>query len=108
MQRKSVSLLVALLMLSAIPLSVSADETENIPANAAATGIHNSLVAALAHADLVTALEGDGPFTVFAPTDDAFANAGIDLAAFNTTELNATLTDILLYHVYSGSAVMGC
>ena len=106
MQRKSVSLLVALLMLSAIPLSVSADETENIPANAAATGIHNSLVAALAHADLVTALEGDGPFTVFAPTDDAFADAGIDLAAFNTTELNATLTDILLYHVYSGSAVM--
>lgn len=103
MQRKSVSLLVALLMLSALPFGVSADETEDIPANAAATGEHDSLVAALVHADLVSALQGEGPFTVFAPTDDAFTNAGIDLSTYDTDERNATLTDILLYHVYQGS-----
>jgi len=75
----------------------------NIPATAATTGAHDSLVAALAHADLVTALQADGPFTVFAPTDAAFAAAGIDLASFDTDEENATLVDILTYHVYSGS-----
>ena len=96
-------MLVALLMLSAIPLNVSADENDDIPTNAASTGVHDSLVAALAHADLVTTLQGDGPFTVFAPTDDAFAAAGIDLPTFDTDEENATLSDILLYHVYSGA-----
>ena len=40
---------------------------------------------------------------MFAPTDDAFAAAGIDLAALDTVEGKATLTDILLYHVVSGS-----
>ena len=64
------------------------------------------MVAALAHADLVGALQGSGPFTVFAPTDQAFADAGIDLANFNTPELNATLTDILLYHVLADASVM--
>ena len=103
MQRKTVTMLVALLMLSAIPLNVSADEYDDIPTNASSTGVHDSLVAALAHADLVTTLQGDGPFTVFAPTDDAFAAAGIDLTTFDTDEENATLTDILLYHVISGA-----
>jgi uncharacterized surface protein with fasciclin (FAS1) repeats len=103
MQRKTVTMLVALLMLSAIPLNVSADEYDDIPTNASSTGVHDSLVAALSHADLVTTLQGDGPFTVFAPTDDAFAAAGIDLTSFDTDEENATLADILLYHVYSGA-----
>ena len=75
----------------------------DIAMTAQATSIHGSLVAALAHADLVTALQADGPFTVFAPTDAAFAAAGIDLASFDTDEENATLVDILTYHVYSGS-----
>ena len=106
MHRKFLTAFVALLMLTAIPLSVSADENEDIPTNAAATGVHESLVAALAHADLVAALQGSGPFTVFAPTDQAFTDAGIDLANFNTPELNATLRDILLYHVLADSSVM--
>ena len=89
-------------MLFASPVAV-ADDTEDIPTNAQNTGIHDSLVAALVHADLVTALQGDGPFTVFAPTDDAFAAAGIDLTTFDTDEENATLVDILTYHVYAGS-----
>ena len=75
----------------------------DIAAVAMSTGVHDSLVAALVKADLVSTLQGDGPFTVFAPTDQAFADAGIDLAAFTTDEDIATLTDILLYHVYSGA-----
>jgi len=82
---------------------VVADANEDIPTNASNTGVHDSLVAALVQADLVSTLQGDGPFTVFAPTDQAFADAGIDLAAFDTDEENATLVDILLYHVYSGA-----
>ena len=75
----------------------------DIAMTAQATTIHNSLVAALAQAELVATLQGDGPFTVFAPTDDAFAEAGIDLAALDNEEGKALLTDILLYHVVSGA-----
>ena len=101
MKNSLVYLTLALLIASTLPLSVSADANDDIPTNAAATGVHDSLVAALAHVDLVTTLEGTGPFTVFAPTDQAFTDAGIDLADFNTPEEKATLTDILLYHVVS-------
>ena len=90
------------LLASSIPVS-SADSTQDIPTNAAGTGIHNTLVAALAHVDLVTTLEGTGPFTVFAPTDQAFTDAGVDLANFQTAEEKAVLTDILLYHVVAGA-----
>ena len=82
---------------------VAAEESDDIPTKAQNTGEHDSLVAALTHANLVTALQAEGPFTVFAPTDAAFAAAGIDLASFDTDEENATLVDILTYHVYSGS-----
>ena len=82
---------------------VVADDTQDIPTNAQNTGAHDSLVAALSHAGLVSALQADGPFTVFAPTDDAFAAAGIELSTFDTDEENATLSDILLYHVVSGA-----
>lgn len=103
MRKSIVCTLVACLLLSAMPFSVTADETEDIPTNAAATGVHDSLVAALAHAGLVSTLEGEGPFTVFAPTDQAFADAGIDLSTYDTPEKNATLADILLYHVLAGN-----
>ena len=92
-------LVIASLLLSPV---VVADDTQDIPTNAQNTGVHDSLVAALSHAGLVSALQADGPFTVFAPTDDAFAAAGIDLSTFDTEEENATLSDILLYHVVSG------
>jgi uncharacterized surface protein with fasciclin (FAS1) repeats len=61
------------------------------------------LVAALTEANLVTTLQGAGPFTVFAPTDDAFAAIGINSAA-DLPEGDA-LTQLLLYHVVSGAAV---
>ena len=92
-------LVIASLLLSPV---VVADDTQDIPTNAQNTGVHDSLVAALSHAGLVSALQADGPFTVFAPTDDAFAAAGIDLSTFDTDEENSTLSDILLYHVVSG------
>ena len=75
----------------------------DIPTVASSTGIHTSLVAALTQANLVTTLQGEGPFTVFAPTDQAFSNAGIDISAFDTPEEIATLADILLYHVLPGA-----
>jgi len=95
--------MIACLSLSTVAFGVSADETKDIPANAEATGSHDSLVAALAHAGLVETLQGDGPFTVFAPTDAAFEAAGIDLSTFDTEAENETLSDILLYHVISGA-----
>ena len=103
MKKIAVYLMLTLLVASSLPLNVSADSSQDIPTNAAATGVHDSLVAALTHAGLVATLQGTGPFTVFAPTDQAFADAGIDLADFDTPEENATLSDILLHHVYSGT-----
>ena len=102
MRKIAVYLMLTLLVASSLPLNASADETQDIPANAAATGVHDSLVAALAHAGLVATLQGTGPFTVFAPTDQAFTDAGIDLADFDTPEENETLSDILLHHVVAG------
>ena len=102
MRKILVCLIMSCLLASSIPVS-SADSTQDIPTNAAGTGIHDTLVAALAHVDLVTTLEGTGPFTVFAPTDQAFSDAGVDLANFQTDEEKAVLTDILLYHVVAGA-----
>ena len=59
----------------------------------------STLVAALQRTNLVATLEGTGPFTVFAPTNDAFNQLGVDLATIS----DADLTNILLYHVLGGS-----
>ena len=66
----------------------------------------STLVTALKSADLVGALQGDGPFTVFAPTNDAFAK--IDSETLNSLleEKNQkALSNILTYHVISGKLV---
>ena len=88
------------------------DTPNDIPRTAQCTGIHDSLVAAVIQAELLETLQGDGPFTIFAPTDQAFADAGIDLASLDTPEGKAILSDILLYHVVAGevpsSAVNDC
>ena len=77
----------------------------DIPTTAAATTIHTSLVAALEKANLTTTLKGEGPFTVFAPTDEAFTAAGINLDDYDTDEKIAALADILLMHVVSGKVM---
>ncbi len=56
------------------------------------------LADALARVNLTATLESDGPFTVFAPNDDAFQNAGIDIDALTDAEL----AEVLLYHVFGG------
>lgn len=59
-----------------------------------------TLVAALRQAELLDVLLGEGPYTVFAPTNEAFESAGItDLSAFSQEKLQ----NVLLYHVVSGS-----
>ncbi|MGE0552266.1 MAG: fasciclin domain-containing protein [Gemmatimonadales bacterium] len=73
---------------------------------AASAGSFNTLVAALKAADLVSTLQGDGPFTVFAPTDDAFAKlpAGT-VESLLKPENRDKLRAILTYHVVSGKVM---
>ena len=52
--------------------------------------------------DLVGVLSNDGPFTVFAPTDEAFGDLGLDATNIGTALPLGDLTDILLYHVTAG------
>ena len=81
----------------------SPDSGKSIVDIALETDAFSTLVAALTKADLVSALQGDGPFTVFAPTNDAFAALLNDLGVSSLDDLTAEqLTPILLYHVVSG------
>lgn len=68
----------------------------------AKTGEFSTLIAALKAAGLVNALNGQGQYTVFAPTDAAFAKLGLNASNIGTLP-KATLTNILLYHVAHGS-----
>jgi transforming growth factor-beta-induced protein len=67
-------------------------------------GRFQTLVAAVQAADLVDALKGDGPLTVFAPTDDAFAALPEGTIEALLADIPA-LTDILLYHVVDGKVM---
>jgi len=63
----------------------------------------STLVAALKAADLVSALQGAGPFTVFAPTNDAFAKIDAEtLGSLLEKKNQKVLANILTYHVISG------
>jgi transforming growth factor-beta-induced protein len=67
-------------------------------------GRFTTLVAAVTAAGLVDTLKGEGPFTVFAPTDDAFAKLPAGTVEGLLNDIPA-LTDILLYHVVSGKVM---
>jgi len=86
--------------------SMNADK--DIVETAVAAGNFKTLAAALKAAGLVGALQGDGPFTVFAPTDAAFAKlpAGT-LDTLLKPENKQLLTNILTYHVVPGEAMAG-
>jgi uncharacterized surface protein with fasciclin (FAS1) repeats len=77
--------------------------TKNIVENAANSKDHTTLVAAVKAAGLVQTLEGTGPFTVFAPTNEAFAKlpAGT-VDTLLKPENKDQLTKILTYHVVAG------
>jgi uncharacterized surface protein with fasciclin (FAS1) repeats len=67
----------------------------------AQTGEFSALIAAIVRAGLVDDLSAAGPFTVFAPTDAAFAELGLNASNMATVPV-ADLTAILLYHVAPG------
>src|ERR1700732_2383594 len=77
--------------------------SKNIIQNAVNSKDHTTLVAAVKAAGLVDTLSGPGPFTVFAPTNEAFAKlpAGT-VDTLLKPENKAMLTDILTYHVVAG------
>ena len=76
---------------------------------ASANNSFSTLVAALQRADLVSTLQGDGPFTVFAPTNDAFQNLLDSNNSWNSLEdiPVETLKSVLLYHVVGAQAFSG-
>ena len=87
----------------AFGMTVSA-QAKDIVDTAVAAGSFKTLAAALGAAGLVDTLKGRGPFTVFAPTDEAFAKIPkADLEALLKDK--AKLTSILTYHVVSGKVM---
>lgn len=99
-------LIVSLFGLIALSSVSFAEDKKDIVDTAVAAGKFNTLVAAVKAAGLVDTLKGKGPFTVFAPTDEAFAK----LPAGTVEELlkpenKKKLTDILTYHVVAGKVM---
>ena len=87
-------------LLGAAPVAA---QPKDIVDTAAAAGTFKSLATALQAAGLVETLKGPGPFTVFAPTDEAFAKipkADLDALLKDKPKLTAVLT----YHVFAGNA----
>ncbi len=108
---KSFALLVAITLASSLNLTAGgcggcssycskSDSKKDIVATAINAGNFETLVAAVKAAGLVETLQGDGPFTVFAPNDDAFAKLSEEeIANLLKPENKQLLTSILTYHV---------
>merc|ERR1712063_195102 len=89
-----------------MPPTSSETPKKNIAELAASVSDLSTLVTALKAGDLVTALQGDGPFTVFAPTNAAFGKLPkADLDKLLQPENVAQLVQVLKYHVVPGAAV---
>ena len=89
---------------AAIALASMSAQAADIVDTAVAAGNFKTLVTALKEAGLVDTLKGPGPFTVFAPTDEAFAKipkADLDKLLANKKKLKSVLT----YHVVSGKVM---
>jgi uncharacterized surface protein with fasciclin (FAS1) repeats len=109
---KSASLLVASALVIATAGIASAEprvggaemyQSKNIIENAVNSKDHTTLVTAVKAAGLVDTLEGKGPFTVFAPTNEAFGKLPDGtVGTLVKPENKATLTKILTYHVVAG------
>lgn len=97
----------SLLFLAFAPMtSQKADHHNNIVNLASSTDNLSTLVAAVKAADLVETLQGDGPFTVFAPTNEAFEKLPEGtLESLLKPENKDQLTKILTYHVVSGKVM---
>ena len=87
-----------------LPPSMTEKPLGNIPEVATEAGMFETLLAAVTAADLAETLAGDGPFTVLAPTDDAFAKlpeGTVD--SLLLPENKESLVKVLTYHVIEGS-----
>ena len=99
-----ISSLVTAMMTAVATKTSAAANGKDIVDTAVAAGSFTTLAKALSAADLITTLKGPGPFTVFAPTDEAFAKlpAGT-VEALLKPENKAKLRRILTYHVVAGT-----
>jgi len=92
--------IVGLALALTLPFTGAHAESKDVVDVAAGTGTHNTLVTAIKAADLVGTLKGKGPFTVFAPTDAAFAKLPPGtLDDLLKPENKSRLVEILTYHV---------
>lgn len=93
-----------IIVLSALAFAALSASAKDIVDTAVAAGKFNTLATALQAAGLVDTLKGPGPFTVFAPTDEAFAKIPkADLDALLKDK--AKLTAVLTYHVVAGKVM---
>lgn len=96
------------LLLVAMTLSARIVRADDIVDTAAKNDNFSTLVTAIKAADLVDTLKGAGPFTVFAPTNEAFAKLKKKIGAKKFEAIladKAALTSILTYHVISGKVM---
>lgn len=103
----SASLLALLILPACIasgPATGADQPARDIVDTAVAAGQFNTLVTAVKAADLVDTLKGEGPFTVFAPTDEAFAKIPQETLAGLLKDKPA-LTGVLTYHVVPGKVM---
>ncbi len=99
--------ILTLLLLASINFAQDAKKVnEDIVDIAVGNSDFSTLVTALKAADLVSALKGEGPFTVFAPTNEAFAKLP-EGTLDNLLKDKDALTKVLLYHVVSGKVASG-
>jgi len=102
MKTKNLFKTIALSFVLLIALNVTAQD-KSIIETAVASNDHSTLVAAIKAADLVGVLSGEGPFTVFAPTNAAFDKLPEGtVQTLLKSENKLTLQGILTYHVVSG------
>ena len=107
--KKTMKFLAIIMMsLVLIPGASVAAQEQDIVAIAAGSEDFTILTAALETAGLTEALQGEGPFTVFAPTDAAFENL-LSALSISAEDLLAQpqLADVLLYHVVAGQVMSG-
>jgi transforming growth factor-beta-induced protein len=120
MKRWSIAIVIALVV--AVPLVIAACGSSSDEATPAASptpsmvlkdivdtaveaGDFTTLVSAVTAADLVETLKGEGPYTVFAPTDAAFAAVPKETLDALLADPKGALTDVLTYHVASGKVM---
>jgi uncharacterized surface protein with fasciclin (FAS1) repeats len=103
-QEAIVGISAAAVLVLAIDATVAAESEMDIVDTAVSAGDFQTLAAALTAADLIDILKGEGPFTVFAPTDEAFAKlpAGTVESLLQPENIDQ-LTAILTYHVVPGA-----